>query len=203
MRHRHPTGMQQGVDRSRRVLDADPVHLGFADGAAVRLDDDADGRRARARCVRRATAGVGRGAMGSTGYSTTINEFGQQRDLSNQRSQLGYDSSMADLSNQGNQLDLNQEMYKNTSNEDKAKAQDRIKTLQLVADSFGIKKEQLQAALNRSVAENGLSEFTSANQILDMMASNDVQQKQLAMNVINQAMNAQGSGVNPAQLGFK
>lgn len=153
---------------------------------------------------------AGRGAVGSTGYQTTDREFdisrgqaGRGRDIAFERSQLGYDSSMADLNNQGIQLDLNQEMYRHSSNEDKAKAQDRIKTLELVSAQFGIKKEQLAAALSRTIADNGLAQFASANQILDMMASNDVNQKQLAANVINQAMNGMGSGITPAQLGFK
>ena len=146
---------------------------------------------------------AGRGAVGSEGFGATMNEYGQQRSQALDRSQLGYDSSMADLTNRGIQLDLDQEAAKLNYNEDKAKAQDRIKTLDLVADSFGIKRDQLLAALNRGLAENGLSEFMSANQVADMLNSNQRDQILLAESVVRQAISGQTSGLTPSALYMK
>lgn len=141
-----------------------------------------------------------RGAVGASGYGDTMSEFGRGRTqafdragLSYENDILGVDSELAGLANKEANMGHDREAGRLNYGEDKAKAADRIKTLDLISESFGIKRDQLKAALDRGIAENGLGQFASSNQIIDMMNSNNRDQMMIAENVIRQAVSMSGS----------
>lgn len=149
-----------------------------------------------------------RGAFGATGYGDTMNEYATSKNLAYGRAGLAYDTDMAAIDNKIGNLDLDERGIGLDENqarvqyeEDKAKAQDRIKTLDLVSASFGIKRDQLKAALDRTVAENGLGQFTSANQVLDMLNSNSREQLMIAESVVRQAISGVQSGMAAPNFG--
>lgn len=78
---------------------------------------------------------------------------------------------------------------KNTLNatEQKQQAQDRIATLQTTADRLGMKPDELKAQLDNTLAKLGLNNTISTESLLDGLANNDLQSKQLLMNILSQA----------------
>lgn len=93
----------------------------------------------------------------------------------------------ANLMNQLGHIGVSQD--KNTLNaaEQKKQAQDRIDTLQLTAGRLGMKPDELKGQLDNTLAKLGLNHAMSTEDLLDGLASGDLQSKQLLMQIISQA----------------
>jgi len=104
--------------------------------------------------------------------------------LETDRSNLGYD-----YQDFQNQLGTNQEQLQY----DQRQAYLRTKQLQSIADDYGIKKEQLEFALQSAFDKMGMDAHQAIAQLSQMMASNDSNQQAQANALIAQILGVQGA----------
>ena len=139
--------------------------------------DQARGRNERA-ARSDATA---RGAVTSAGHAEA------QNDILNQYQQ--------DLAGIGNEERTNVNQFGKTElnyKENKASAADRIKTLDIEAEKYGIKREQLENAFQRGIQALGIQNQIDTEGLADMLASNDIQKQMLARQIADMALRAAG-----------
>lgn len=91
------------------------------------------------------------------------------------------------LMNQLGHIGVSQDKNTLNATEQKAQAQDRINTLQLTASRLGMKPDELKAQLDNTLAKLGLNHAMSTEDLLDGLANNDLQSKQLLMQILSQA----------------
>lgn len=118
-----------------------------------------------------------KGAMGSLGFKRRMGSI--QSDLANQLTGIGIDKDAATFSARQAQADRR---------EAKARLDDNNKTLDIKAKEYGIDRQQVQANLQQGLAKLGIDQTTSVNQILDMLSSNDIQQRAVAEQIFRQGM---------------
>lgn len=91
------------------------------------------------------------------------------------------------LLNQLGHIDVSQQKNTLNSAESKAQAADRINTLQLQANRLGMKPDELKAQLSNGLAQLGLKQAMSVEDLLDGLSSNDLNAQQLKMKILSQA----------------
>lgn len=72
--------------------------------------------------------------------------------------------------------------------EDRAKLADRAKILDNQASKLGIDAKQLEANLQQGMARLGVDRLFNMNDLLDAMASNDIDRQAIAMQIFREAM---------------
>jgi hypothetical protein len=110
---------------------------------------------------------------------------------------VGINDSKAHLSEQRAQLQqqrenivYDKELARLDTNEALSKLYDRDAQLGYQAQALGLEKQAVGARLQAGLANLNLNQYLSVGQLMDQMASNDVQRQGIAANVFMQAMNA-------------
>lgn len=191
---------------------ADKGYLGKLRGFATRDYNNEMGFNDRARDLSMAQIGLdysrssrqatsdatARGAITSAGFHDTMSEFGQQRDISTgettlshdrTRTSLGsrYDRELTDLDKQGVDLDFDLRGSQLSVEEQRATLDNRLKQLDLLAQDFGLQREELANQLSKGLAALGMQKQQALAGITDAMASNDIQRQQAALGIISAA----------------
>lgn len=120
---------------------------------------------------------TGKGSVGSIGYNRRMG--GIQEDLANQLTGIGIDKDSAIFGAREAAMGRT---------EQKAKLDDQNRMLDIKAKEYGIDRQQVEANLQQGLAKLGLDNMTSVNQIMDMLSSNDIQQRAVAENIFRQGM---------------
>lgn len=120
---------------------------------------------------------TGKGSVGSVGYNRRMGSI--QEDLANQITGIGIDKDSAVFAARDAAMGRT---------EQKAKLNDQNAMLDIKAKEYGIDKQQVQANLQQGLAKLGIDNVASVNQIMDMLASNDVQQRALGEQIFRDAM---------------
>lgn len=89
----------------------------------------------------------------------------------------------------------------NTSyDEQEAQARDRMKMLDNEAASYGIRGDQLQASLQQGLANLNLQGVVDVNQVMDMLASNNVDQALVGRHIIESSLGTLGNSMVTGQM---
>ena len=91
------------------------------------------------------------------------------------------------LMNQFGHIGVAQDKNTLNANEQKQQAQERIQALQMTADRLGMKSGELKSQLDNALSKLGLNHAMSTEDLLDGLANNDLQAKQLLMQILAQA----------------
>lgn len=91
------------------------------------------------------------------------------------------------LVNRLGHIDVSQQKNTLTAAEQKQQAQDRINTLNLQAQNYGMKPEMLQQILDNGLAKLGLDHRMSTEDLLDAVSKNNLQAIQLKNEIVAQA----------------
>lgn len=142
---------------------------------AANLTADRDRRKTRSD----ATA---RGAMITPGFRDDLTDI--DRALMNQM--LG--------------LNVREERTNTQYDEQEAQARDRMRLLDNEAAAYGIRGQQLEASLNQGLANLNLQNVMSVNDVMDMLASNDVDQALVARNIIESSLGTLNNSLLTGQM---
>lgn len=125
--------------------------------------------------------GTAKGAVGSRGYNERMTNI--QQDLANQLQNVGINREQARLTAvQG----------ANSRAEQKAQLDDQNKMLDIKAKEYGIDKSKVAANLSEGLAKLGIDNVTNVNEILNMLNSNDIQQRALGEQIFREAIGNSG-----------
>lgn len=123
-----------------------------------------------------------RGAMVTPGHRRDMSEI--DRALMNQMQGFDVDTSRT-----------------NTSfNEQEAQARDRSRMLDNEAASYGIKGDQLRASLQQGLANLNLQGIMDVNGVMDMLASNNVDQALVGRHIIEASLGSLGNALVTGQM---
>lgn len=120
---------------------------------------------------------TGKGAVGSVGYNKRMGNY--QQDLANQLQGVGISREETRLGAAQSQADRREQA---------AKLNDQNKMLDIKAKEYGIDKSQIQANLQEGLAKLGIDNMASINNIMDMMNSNNIQQRALGEQIFREAI---------------
>lgn len=123
------------------------------------------------------TDATARGSIGSVGFNKKMT--GIQQDLANQLSGIDINRT---------QDTLQAQQAQNDRREAAAKLKDQNAMLDIKAKEYGLDRNQIKANLQQGLAKLGIDNMATVNQILDMMSSNDVQQRAVAEQIFRQGM---------------
>lgn len=118
-----------------------------------------------------------RGSVGSVGYKQKMT--GIQQDLANQLTGIGIDKDSAVFGAREAAMGRT---------EQKAKINDNNAMLDIKAKEYGIDRAQVESNLQQGLAKLGIDQTASVGQIMDMLASNDVQQRALGEQIFRDAI---------------
>lgn len=162
-----------GIDRG-----ANQRNLGYLnqlEGFANRLlgiqTDDAWATAAQAQRQANSSA-TARGAMNAPGIGRTMGDIAGQLDRTGQSNQLGFDREIANINNQ------------------RAQTKDQAATLDLRARELGLDRADLQTSLDRGLAQLNLDTYVNTNDLLDAMASNDIDRRMIAEQIFRSAIDS-------------
>lgn len=125
---------------------------------------------------------TGRGAMVTPGHRRDMSEI--DRALMNQMQGFDVDTSRT-----------------NTSyNEQEAQARDRSRMLDNEAASYGIKADQLRASLQQGLANLNLQGIMDVNGVMDMLASNNVDQALVGRHIIEASLGSLNNALVTGQM---
>lgn len=110
--------------------------------------------------------------------------------LDYERAGIDYMSETSDIAHTRNNLGFDLEAAGLTKDEQKARLQDRIQTLDLQAQKYGLSSQQLQQRLSSTLRDLNLDGQISTGQLADMLNSADNSRRQIALNILQQAMGA-------------
>lgn len=130
----------------------------------------------RAQWTNRSDA-TAKGAVGSVGYNKRMTNI--QQDLANQLQGIEINRSQDTLQAQQGQ---------NDRREQQAKLRDANAVLDVKAKEYGLDRQAVQTNLQNGLARLGIENNVSVNQILDMMSSNDINQRALGEQIFRQGM---------------
>jgi len=92
-----------------------------------------------------------------------------------------------DLTRTGQHIDVAQNKNTLNAQEQKQQAQDRIDTLNMTASRMGMQGDELKQMLDNRLQQLGLDHAMSTEDLLDGITNNDLQAKQLMLQLIGQA----------------
>lgn len=180
-----------------KQFEGDNAYLTQLEGFAGQGKENALGRAGFARdtntYAQRSDA-TSRGAINTSGNNVALNNILQQYGMDVADTNLDYNSIIAGIKDKGRTLGNNYERDTIGKEEDLAKAQDRIKTLDNLGKQYGVKREQLENAFQRGIQAIGLANQMDVDQLMDMMNSNNIQQQMLAQQIADAALRAAGTG---------
>jgi hypothetical protein len=143
-----------------------------------------------------------RGAFGSEGVNKQRGFIGQTRDIGLGQNALGYDRATLDydresssIDKQSADLDFDLRNTELTAKEKKATIDNRLKNMDLLAQDFGLQREELMNSLKQGLNNIGLQSASALAQIADAMSSNDANRQSAALQVAQAALNAANSAI--------
>ena len=121
-----------------------------------------------------------------------------QRDhIDYERQAIDYMSTTSDIANNKNNLTYDLAEAGLNKAEQQARLQDRLATLDIQAQRFGVNRQELQNKLQTALRNLGLDRQISMGQLTDMLSSNNANYSQLVMSILQQAGM---QGTNDAQV---
>lgn len=157
------------------------------------------------------SSATARGATSSKGFGDVNAEILRQYGITTDSAANAYNSALASIANKrgenqsgfdttktniGSQLANAKTGYDRgllNNDEEVAQRKDRLAQLDLTARDLGLQRSQLDAALAKGLADLGLQGLADANQVASMLGSNDAQQIQVAMQIINAGLAGGGT----------
>jgi len=107
--------------------------------------------------------------------------------LDYERQAIEYMSTTSDIANNKNNLTFDLQEAGLTRDEQQARLQDRLQTLDIQAQRFGLNRQQLQDKLATALRNLGLDRQISQGQLADMLSSTNANYSQLVMSILQQA----------------
>jgi len=117
--------------------------------------------------------------------------------LDYERQAIEYMSTTSDIANNKNNLTFDLQEAGLTKDEQQARLQDRLQTLDIQAQRFGLNRQQLQDKLQTALRNLGLDRQISQGQLADMLSSTNFSLSQLGMSILQ---NAGLQGLNDGQV---
>lgn len=118
-----------------------------------------------------------RGAMSGRGINRTMGDI--QTDLANQLTGIDIGRDDAKMGFEAGQL---------SRAEQRAALADKNKMLDIKAQEYGISRQQIEASLSQGLAKLGLDQVADINRIMEMLSSNDIQQRAAAEQIFRQGL---------------
>jgi len=104
-----------------------------------------------------------------------------------ERQAIEYMSTTSDIANNKNNLGFDLRESGLSHDEQVARLQDRLQTLDIQAQRFGLNRQELQNKLQTALQRLGLSRQISMGQLTDMLSSGNANYNQLVMQILQQA----------------
>lgn len=118
----------------------------------------------------------------------------EEAGIRNKRDHLDYDrqaieymSTTSDIANNKNNLGFDLQEAGLTKEEQQARLRDRLQSLDIQAQRFGLNRQQLQDKLQTALRQLGLDRQISIGQMTDMFSSTNANYQQLMMQILQQA----------------
>lgn len=113
-------------------------------------------------------------------------------DVNRRQANIGYRKDLAGIDNTIANLTSDFKAAGLTKDEQIARLGDRRQQLDIQSQQLGIQSDELSSRLEQGLASLNLNHVSSVGQIMDALSSNNQQQIQWAMNVMQQALGAAG-----------
>lgn len=114
---------------------------------------------------------------------------GSQQTLGNRQ---GLSDIQSALKNQLSGFDIGAQGERVSLTEQRAKARDQQRQLELTGKDYGLQKDQLKTALDRGLANLGLNSYITINDLMDKVNSSNAQDRMVGQQIIQQVMQNSG-----------